>query len=732
MRRRPSRVRSADDAVHSATPSSAGTEDGGSKISKTSRRTVRKTSKGTTAIAPAPIYEEEDAHWEEDAVGHMPNLAQVPEVHGSTYNGHGDFAASLNRRRHSEDSSSSRLRVRPKHGSSKRAGSLAKHSNHSLASVLSGSTQLSTASESNTTITEKSERRGKERSTKGNKVKRSKRSATPSVADTETTQSDVFQFLSDDASAQDSQLDAQSVLQATSPSVTSSTDSRTDDKSSDASEGAHDTPRTSPTSTRRSDSQGVPYYDHYQNPSGKPLYASSFVHGPGDEAAEDSEIYSDEESTYDDGHTQRSSQSAPYWNPPARSHTRAPQAMSGHVLQSPQPHHIVPHAGIMSPHVQPAIPFYDPRMYSGASPTNFSTTASQASGWPSATAFPPPLTIGYSPESAAAYPHHSPVASHAPPNMVQSPVAAHAVAAHHMAMIPQRSAQGPASDTKIGYELLAHKLSALKKGRKEDHVVPAYRKFEELNHRVLLHLQDEISELEEELRQLDQEIAEASPGAQTGHRHPASRRGDTQFGNDLHRRRLDVLGQVFLKLEQYNKALSAFNDVKHLPSAKSSDVDKYRAWMQQRKPIHEAESRFLERQADLVTFSSKRQTSVDQSAGTHQHVAMWLPLVPFMAFSIVPSLLGRIVVIALISAAGLRTVTSTPDFTSIMTIREWMYAASMHAPLHAFLADSGNGRNDRPAQTIESTPKSQEPAAIEWEDKRWSSCLRPFKPNELR
>ena len=99
--------------------------------------------------------------------------------------------------------------------------------------------------------------------------------------------------------------------------------------------------------------------------------------------------------------------------------------------------------------------------------------------------------------------------------------------------------------------------------------------------------------------------------------------------------------------------------------------------MKQQKPIHEAESRFLERQADLVTFSSKRHPSIDPNAGTNQHVAMWLPLLPFVAFSIVPSLLGRMVVIALISAAGLRTVTSTPELIAIMTVREWMYATSM-------------------------------------------------------
>lgn len=516
---------------------------------------MRKASKGSaaaaTAPAPAPIYEE-DAHWEDDDdVGHMPNLGQVPETQKGTPGKRADSVASSTRRRHSEDSNSSRLRLGPKRSSSRRAESLTKQSNPSLVSVGSG---LTTASESTMTLTGKSERRRKEKSTKGSKVKRSKRAATPSIADTDATQSDVFQYLNQDNNRQPAQSDAGSVLQASSASVASSIDSRLHDMSSDASEGAHTTPRTSPTSTRRSHSHDVPYYGQYQNASGKPLYASSFVHGPGEEEAEYSGPYSDEESDYDDDHTQHPSQSAPYWQYPPNAHPQAPHT---NVLRSPQPHHNVPYAGVLSPHAQPAVPAYNPSLYSATSPT---TLASQASGWPS---FPPPLAIGNSP-------HRSPVAMHALPNMIQSPVGAHAVPAHHMAMIPQRPAQAPANDTMIGYELLAHKLSELKKGSKADAVVPAYRKFEQLNHRVLLHLQDEISELEEELRQLDKEIAEASPGAQTGQRHPASRRGDTHFGNDLHQRRIEKLGQVFLKLEQYSKWLAMPMCMKRVSSSSNS------------------------------------------------------------------------------------------------------------------------------------------------------------------
>jgi hypothetical protein len=99
--------------------------------------------------------------------------------------------------------------------------------------------------------------------------------------------------------------------------------------------------------------------------------------------------------------------------------------------------------------------------------------------------------------------------------------------------------------------------------------------------------------------------------------------------------------------------------------------------MKQRNPIHEAESRFLERQADLVAFPPKGHANAGVGGGQNQHAAIWLPLLPFVAFSVVPSFLGRIVVIMLISGAGLRMVTSTPAFMDIMTVREWMYASSM-------------------------------------------------------
>lgn len=101
--------------------------------------------------------------------------------------------------------------------------------------------------------------------------------------------------------------------------------------------------------------------------------------------------------------------------------------------------------------------------------------------------------------------------------------------------------------------------------------------------------------------------------------------------------------------------------------------------MEKRSPIDVAETRFLERKHDLVAVS--RQASVSTiHGGQHQSAAVWLPLIlvlPLLAFAIVPSLLGRLVVIALIGAAEVRLVVSTPELMSYMTVRDWSLAASM-------------------------------------------------------
>jgi len=82
---------------------------------------------------------------------------------------------------------------------------------------------------------------------------------------------------------------------------------------------------------------------------------------------------------------------------------------------------------------------------------------------------------------------------------------------------------------------------------------PLFRRFERVNFRVLLQLQDEITEMEEELAHLDaaDTITRHHPDGRTS---PASRRVSWQWRNtDLDARRLEVMSRLYIKIEQYSK-----------------------------------------------------------------------------------------------------------------------------------------------------------------------------------
>ena len=100
---------------------------------------------------------------------------------------------------------------------------------------------------------------------------------------------------------------------------------------------------------------------------------------------------------------------------------------------------------------------------------------------------------------------------------------------------------------KTGYEYLASNLSS----HNDTVLKPIYRKFETLNNRMLLYLQDEISEIEEQLRDLDAAIAQEEADLGRG---PVSRRSEAKLPSQLQWHRLDLLGRSFAKVEQYSKS----------------------------------------------------------------------------------------------------------------------------------------------------------------------------------
>ena len=107
--------------------------------------------------------------------------------------------------------------------------------------------------------------------------------------------------------------------------------------------------------------------------------------------------------------------------------------------------------------------------------------------------------------------------------------------------------KAPASEAKkSGYDLLASSLGS----RDDALLTPIYRKFETLNNRILLYLQDEISEMEESLKELDSAITQ-----EEGHR-VASRRSDPMYPSQMKWQRQDLMCRIFSKVEQYSELRS--------------------------------------------------------------------------------------------------------------------------------------------------------------------------------
>ncbi|PMD14731.1 hypothetical protein NA56DRAFT_674124 [Hyaloscypha hepaticicola] len=245
-----------------------------------------------------------------------------------------------------------------------------------------------------------------------------------------------------------------------------------------------------------------------------------------------------------------------------------------------------------------------------------------------------------------------------------------------------------------GYEKLASQLSYSRDAEERgERIRPMYRKFEALNHRILLHLQDEISELEEQLHRLDN--ADTQSRRTDRYIVPASRRAAAQAGGELQWHKTDVLGRIGYKLTQYNQALSSFNSTQSLAPPDPEDIDFYRSYLQSEHLIAEPETHFLDTADDLVSICSdtlprppfqlsSEDRSYDPSSSmlssdnetphhTHSsHSSHSLPpqhhenaeksplpalaaaiaamiLIPILTFNVIPNFIGRITVTFLVA-----------------------------------------------------------------------------------
>ncbi|OAF57478.1 hypothetical protein VC83_04780 [Pseudogymnoascus destructans] len=229
---------------------------------------------------------------------------------------------------------------------------------------------------------------------------------------------------------------------------------------------------------------------------------------------------------------------------------------------------------------------------------------------------------------------------------------------------------------------------------------PVYRRFATLNHRLLLHMQDELCELESHLSALDAADAASrtlslpptpssaiarSPCGRRSHKNddsrergmkthipPSSRRSAAQHPSQLDHHRADLLARVGYKMAQYNASLTSFAKTSRLPAADSADVEAYRAFLASAQPVVYEEARFLERGGDLISLAPTPAPSSTAATETVQRTLIPPPiyhhqqqhphtqralllaalasiLLPVLMFTVVPNFVGRIAVAVLVA-----------------------------------------------------------------------------------
>ncbi|KAF4585919.1 hypothetical protein GQ602_005224 [Ophiocordyceps camponoti-floridani] len=214
-----------------------------------------------------------------------------------------------------------------------------------------------------------------------------------------------------------------------------------------------------------------------------------------------------------------------------------------------------------------------------------------------------------------------------------------------------------------GYQLLAAKLVGGLGGRP---VTPMYRRFEALNHRLLLYMQADLVELEKELQLLDsRDTMERGYGML-----PASRRQERWSNSPLAQQRTEVLGQIGYKLSQYNRVMASARKTHKMAIPSLHEIVEYKTYLAANRLLADEETSFLDAPDDLLALAV--------------FVAV---LVPVFTFAIIPGFAGRITVVALVGASiGLSLVQSGLADLLDRGALDWVLCAGAYGAVMAVVA----------------------------------------------
>lgn len=125
------------------------------------------------------------------------------------------------------------------------------------------------------------------------------------------------------------------------------------------------------------------------------------------------------------------------------------------------------------------------------------------------------------------------------------------------------------------------------------------RRFNTLNGRVVLSLQDDIVQLEDELNELDSFCA-------TG---PEETERSSSLRHDRTPRRKEIVKALRLMLKEYNEYVASYSEIRKLPTAQDYQVDNVKTWFQDHPhAIDEDERKFVKQGNDLIAIVAQKKS----------------------------------------------------------------------------------------------------------------------------
>ncbi|KAL8830107.1 MAG: hypothetical protein Q9170_005889 [Blastenia crenularia] len=338
---------------------------------------------------------------------------------------------------------------------------------------------------------------------------------------------------------------------------------------------------------------------------------------------------------------------------------------------SPIQQHKYPSIRRTSTH-EPSIPEHHGFNISSA-PFSIRSTTFSTDAWPQASIVP-----NETPEAYYARPNH------AAPKPLDIPVQLPITPPELSPQLTQSRKPQPKkkpSEMRHGYSQLASRISS-----QEDAVLkPVYRKFETLNNRILLYLQDEISELEAELEKLDASISHEEQCMGRGG-YPSSRRAEAKAPSQLQWHRGNLIERCTSKVETYNRTLSSYSNLTQtLCPSSNSDVNAYRTWIKKHNSIAKPEASFLNDRHDLITVSqTKHRAPLTNLKYSPVTVALTI-LTTIIVFKFVPQFFARLVMSAVIGLA-LMCMVSPSSLLDLQMLKEKKRGVGVYATVMLMLA----------------------------------------------